>query len=133
MISCNRIRIAREVAALPLSMIEHHDMQVCMEQSEELWAGHIDGALACVWGIIPPTLMSSRAYLWLFVTPDMKGHEFLLVRHSQRQIERLLEEYSMLEGLTDKSADKSIRWLEWLGAEFYPHNDKFLRFEIRKR
>jgi hypothetical protein len=96
-------------------------MDFCLLMSTVIWAGFIDKRLACIWGVIPPTLMSSQAYLWLYTTDVIKGHEFILVRHSQLVIKEILEEYPSIVGHALMGADKSIRWLKWLGAEFgYP-------------
>jgi hypothetical protein len=96
-------------------------MDFCLLMSTVIWAGFIRGELACIWGVIPPTLMSNQAYLWLNTTDVLKGHEFIFVRHSQRVFEELLKEYPSIVGHVLIGADKTFRWLRWLGAEFgYP-------------
>jgi hypothetical protein len=99
--------------------------------SENLNIGKIDGKLICIWGVVPTTLLSDKAYLWLYTSPDMKGHEFLFVRKSQIAVKKMLEEYGELWGHTLRSNKKAIRWLEWLGAKFEPNGD-MLDFTIRK-
>jgi hypothetical protein len=93
-------------------------MDYCLLMSTDMWAGFINGKLACIWGIIPPTLMSYQAYLWLYTTDAIVGHEFILVRHSQLVIDGLLEHYPDIVGHATMGSDKSIRWLKWLGAKF---------------
>ena len=93
----------------------------CLLMSTVIWAGFIDGRLACIWGVIPPTLMSDQAYLWLYTTDVIKGHEFLLVRHSQLVIDEILDLYPSIVGHAIIGSDKSIRWLKWLGAKFGTH------------
>jgi hypothetical protein len=96
-------------------------MDFCLLMSTIIWAMFIEGKLACIWGIIPPTLMSYQAYLWLYTTDVIKEHQFCLVRHSQRAIEEILEEFPSIVGHAAIGSSKSIRWLRWLGAEFgYP-------------
>lgn len=134
MITAEREAIYAEIDKLPLSEKESLTMRACMRRSEGLWMGLIGGKLACIWGAIPPTLISDRCWLWLFHTDALVSHEFLLVRHSQRVVQALLEDYSVLEGITDPKDKKAVRWLMWLGAEFYsPNSEGFLPFEIRKR
>jgi len=43
-------------------------MEFCLLMSTIMWAGFIRGELACIWGVIPPTLMSNQAYAWLNTT-----------------------------------------------------------------
>lgn len=93
-------------------------MDFCLLMSTVIWAGFINKALACIWGVIPPSLMSNQAYLWLYTTDVIKGHEFVLVRHSQRVIEEILDEYPSIVGHAIIGSTKSIRWLKWLGAKF---------------
>jgi hypothetical protein len=109
------------VKGIELDEIGQRTMEFCLLMSTVIWAGFIDKKLACIWGVIPPTLMSNQAYLWLYTTDVIKGHEFILVRHSQLVIDEILEEYQSIVGHALMGAEKSIRWLKWLGAEFgYP-------------
>jgi hypothetical protein len=91
--------------------------------SVAIYAGMVDETPACLYGLIPPTMLSNRAYLWLLTTESVDQHKFLLVRHSQVVIEKLLEEYDCLVGDTLLADGRAMRWLKWLGAEFeYPVN-----------
>lgn len=107
-------------------------MDFCLLMSTVMWAGFIDGRLACIWGVIPPTLMSHQAYLWLYTTDVIKGHEFVLVRHSQLVIEQILEEYPSIVGHALMGADKSIKWLKWLGAKFGAPQGTGIPFRITR-
>ncbi len=107
-------------------------MDFCLLMSASIWAGSIDGVLACIWGVIPPTLLSNQAYLWLYTTDAIKGHEFVLVRHSQLVIEGILEEYPSIVGHAIIGSDKSIRWLKWLGAKFGQPQGLAIPFRISK-
>jgi len=107
-------------------------MDFCLLMSTVIWAGFIDDELACIWGVIPPTLMSSQAYLWLYTTDVIKGHEFILVRHSQMVIKQILEEYPSIVGHAIIGSSKSIRWLKWLGAKFGPPQGTGVPFRITR-
>lgn len=107
-------------------------MDFCLLMSTAIWAGFIDGELACIWGVIPPTLMSNQAYLWLYTTDVIKEHQFVLIRHSQRVMEEILKEYSSVVGHAIIGSDKSIRWLKWLGAKFGPPQGEALPFRITR-
>jgi hypothetical protein len=107
-------------------------MDFCLLMSTVIWAGFIDGGLACIWGVIPPTLMSNQAYLWLYTTDLVKEHQFLLVRHSQMVIKDILEEYPSIVGHAIIGSDKSIRWLKWLGAKFGEPQGTGIPFRITR-
>lgn len=96
-------------------------------------AGFIDGELVAVWGIIPPTMLSDQAYIWVYTTEHMTGHEFVLVRHSQRVVEKFLEQFSTIVGVTDRYARRSRRWLEWLGAVYGEAEGELVPFVIRRK
>lgn len=117
---------------IQLSPIDRKTMDFCFLMSVVIWTGSIDGVLACIWGVIPPTLMSYQAYLWLYTTDALKGHEFLLVRHSQMVIEEVLDEYPSIVGHAIIGSDKSIRWLKWLGAKFGEPQGLAIPFRITR-
>jgi hypothetical protein len=134
-------RIERITQARAIELTKHVDFSpveraatdFCINMATMIWAGFIDDKLACIWGVIPPTLMSSQAYLWLYTTDTIKEHQFVLVRHSQLVIQELLKEYSSLCGHALLGSEKSIRWLKWLGAKFgHPQGDG-VPFRISRR
>lgn len=109
-------------------------LEFCQSLSIEVWTGYVEGKLVCCWGLIPPTLLSNQAYLWMHSTPAIRDHQFLLVRHSQRIIEKMLEQYERIVGDCLRDAEDSIRWLKWLGAEFDGANDGgHCSFVIRRK
>jgi hypothetical protein len=84
--------------------------------------------------VIPPTILSDRAYLWLYTDEEkVSEHQFVFIRRSQIAVKRLLDEYKVLYGTTDATSKKTIRWLKWLGAEFIPSGDRTLEFVIRRK
>lgn len=124
---------ARELAKrLDMSQADERGMEFCYLMSVAIWVGLIDGEVACMWGLVPPSFLSNQAYLWLYTTDLIKEHQFILVRHSQIVMENLLEEYPSIVGHATVGDKKAIRWLRWLGAEFgYPQGTG-LPFRIRK-
>lgn len=101
--------------------------------SQDLFVGNYAGEIACVWGLVPPTLLSTRAYLWLYCTPLVDEHKFLFIRQSQLAVEKMLEKYDTIVGHTTAGNELAIRWLKWLGATFSPSDGKKLDFTIRKK
>lgn len=108
-------------------------LEFCQAMSSECWSGYVDGKLICCWGLIPPSLLSNQAYLWMHSTDAVKDHQFLLVRHSQRIIEQALRVYDRIIGHCNASAADSIRWLRWLGAEFEPPSGPYRGFVIKRK
>ena len=86
--------------------------------SPHAWAGLVDGNFACMWGLVPPTLLSDNAYLWLIVNELVDEHKFLFVRHSQIEMARMLDLYPTITGYCDVRHVRSMQWLRWLGAKF---------------
>src|SRR6266704_5757893 len=81
--------------------IAEHDripMRTCLVMSEQVFKGTIDGELACIWGLVPSSFLSGRAYIWMHVKPIVDQHQFVFVRHSQRILESLLQEYPIILG-----------------------------------
>lgn len=126
---------AREyIKHLVLTEEETWAMEYCFDMSTSIWVGLIDERLACIWGLIPPTLMSDQAYLWLYTTDVIEEHQFILVRHSQLVMEEILKRYRSVCGhvIVGKGDGKSIQWLRWLGAKFGKPEEKGVPFRITR-
>jgi hypothetical protein len=108
-------------------------LRECVYRSTEVRYGFIDGKVACMWGLIPPSLLSTTAYLWLLTTEIVAEHKFLFVRYSQRYVEEALKVYPTLVGDVIIGNPSALRWLRWLGAEFAPPEGGRIKFVIRKR
>jgi hypothetical protein len=105
-----------------------------MHRSQHCFVCYIKGEAAAVYGMIAPTLLSERAYIWLLVTNTIDHNKFLFVRHSQLVIERMLELYDTLEGETHIDDARALRWMKWLGAQYggAPRGGVLLPFTITK-
>jgi hypothetical protein len=106
-------------------------LRECMLRSIEVRYGLLDGEIACMWGLIPPTLLSDKAYLWLLTTDIVAEHKFLFIRHSQRYIEEALKIYPVIVGDVVLGNVSAMRWLKWLGAEFSEPDGKRISFTIQ--
>lgn len=115
-----------------LSVIEQETIQRSLMNSSGIWMGMDDDKIIAMWGLIPPTLMSDVAYLWMYHTKHLHNHVFRFIRHSQYAVKEMLREFPTIVGHTAVGADRSIQWLRWLGAEFgEPINNDFIPFTIR--
>jgi hypothetical protein len=120
---------ADHLAMLPT--IDQESMHRAIMNSSQVWLGSKDDQILAVWGLISPTLLSDVAYLWLFTTKHFVGHEFMLIRQSQRSVQAMLKEYSRIVGHGNVGHKRSLGWLRWLGAKFGEPQGNFLPFEIR--
>ena len=96
----------------------------------DLWIGLINEVPVCAWGLVPPSLISDRAYLWLYVTEGVEEHKFIFVRWSQRVMQELRKQYPTIYGCCDIHNSRAIRWMKWLGAEFGLPSDSVIPFVI---
>lgn len=114
---------------------EVKSLEHCLLFTAKVWVGMDKaGDFGCAWGLIPPTLFSDTAYLWLYhVDPVVEANKFLFVRNSQRIVEKMLEEYPRITGYCRVNSETSIRWLRWLGASFNEPNGEVVPFVIRKK
>jgi hypothetical protein len=101
--------------------------------STMIWAGSVNDQLLCLWGLVPPTMLSDQAYLWLHTTEAAKEHEFVLVRRSQIELKKMLAEFPRIVGHCQIEAEQSIRWLKWLGAAFGEPEGQLIPFVIRRK
>jgi len=115
-----------------LTPIEQDTMQRSLRNSSRVWMGMDDDKIIAMWGLIAPTLMSDMAYLWMYHTKHLHGHTFMFIRHSQRAVQEMLEDYPTIIGHAALRNQRSRQWLTWLGAEFgEPINDKVIPFTIK--
>jgi|SRR6516162_2990018 hypothetical protein len=111
--------------------LRHH-----MLLSEDAWIGKIDGELMIAWGVIPPCMLSSSAYVWVLVADALKRPEykFIFARYSQRIKDILLQKYDSLFGYCYPYQQDSLRWIKFLGAEFRELDERNrIPFKIRRK
>jgi hypothetical protein len=117
-----------------LSDSEREIMQRSMSNSAQVWIGEIHGEVVAVWGLIPPTILSDIAYLWMFSTKHMRGHILTFIRQSWRVVDLMLREFPTIVGHCKMENLHGQKWLRWLGAEFGdPINGAVFPFTIRAK
>lgn len=109
---------------------DYRALDACTSFASHLWIGYIRGEPVCAWGLVPPTFLSDRAYLWLYSTDAVEEFKFLFVRHSQLIMEQMKQIYPEIYGVCALSQPKSIRWLKWLGAKFDQPGSTYISFSI---
>ena len=106
--------------------------QQAMAFTTIMWSGSANGSIKCLWGLVPPTLLAEEAYLWLHVIEPVGDYEFAFVRHSQVAIEEALKLFPVIRGHCEAGADRSMRWIKWLGGKFYEPEGRMVPFVIRR-
>jgi hypothetical protein len=106
-----------------------------MAKSTMIWLGRADGVEACAIGVIPATIFSTKAYLWMIDSQICRQHPLRFIRWSRRVLNEVLKSYPTLVGLCSCENVYGRRWLEWLGAKFEntPVNDGHYGFTINGR
>lgn len=116
-----------------LAVMDQETIHRSIRNSTRIWAGLVGPDLVAMWGLIPPTLMSDTAYLWLITTAHLRQHQFVFIRHSQRAVEAMLAEYPEIVGHTLIENRRAQQWLRWLGAKFGdPINNTVYPFTISR-
>jgi hypothetical protein len=105
----------------------HH----CVQLSSHCWIANVDGNLACVWGLITPSLLSDKAYLWLHTFPSVP--KFALARRSREVLAEMLKKHKIIVGHCARHNRGASRWLKWLGAEFGPGYGDLVTWQIRQQ
>lgn len=109
------------------------ELRLFISLSSEVYTGMVDGEVACVWGLVPPSLLSESAHLWLWSNDLCDKHPFLLVRHSQMAMKHMLQQYPEIVGYCDVRQKRSRQWLTWLGATVGPPRGFLAPFVIRRQ
>lgn len=133
----DKVELRHLISASKEISLKDNEVQILdrvLMSSTMVWAGLLpDGRLACTWGLVPRTMMSDFAYLWLYTSALVQGHEFLFVRHSQLAVEEMLRAYPGLYGLVELGNESAMRWIRWLGAEFGEATLDGVPFVIRRK
>ena len=132
----SRQQVTDLISNLDEGRLSEHEIEVFNQYafiSTMLWAASVNGRLICLWGLVPPTLLSDQAYLWLHTTEAAKEHEFILVRRGQIELAKMLKEYPRIIGHCILGAEQSIRWLKWLGAKFGEPEGRLIPFVIKAK
>jgi hypothetical protein len=100
-------------ASSPLSLksVITHSVQL----SSYSKAGLVNGELACMWGVCPVSLLSSKGSPWLLATYVIEKHPMAFLRRCKPVIKKLRDSYSNLENYVDARNDVAIHWLKWMG------------------
>lgn len=79
------------------------------------WTGYVDGEPACIWGIVPSTMLSDDCYMWMAWNELVDQNRIIFARWSRLVIEAVLERWPVIFGYC--SSEGAERFLKWLGAK----------------
>lgn len=120
------------VADRRLTDAQENKLEELMDKSFNIHIGFIKGKIACVWGLITPSLLAEQAYMWLHTTDVVQKHKITFIRGSRDIVKIALEDFTSIVGECVKGNDRAVPWLKWLGAEFgEPLSDR-IPFVIRR-
>lgn len=102
------------------------------------WTARVDGEIALVCGC-GGDLVTGQGFAWMLSSDRLLDRPITFYRQSRAYIRWMGKAYSELSNMVDQRNEASIRWLQWLGAEFEPpvpygrHGLPFLKFTLRPR
>lgn len=86
--------------------------------SEEAWTAVINGRPALMWGVARRgCVFSIKGIPWLLATDDIKKCQVEFLKQSRMWVERMMENFAVLENYVYEENLLSIRWLKWCGFE----------------
>ena len=113
------------------------ELRESVKRSTLCFCVDIDGNQAALFGVVPQTLLSARARVWLLGTDDLAKVRKTFVKMSRVYVARFLRLYPVLWNCVDVRYKKAINWLMAIGADFSSETiggplHKFYLFEIRR-
>lgn len=108
-------------------------LETLLTRSTVRHIGMVDGEVAAMWGLVPQSILSNQAYLWLLTTDLAEQHKFLLVRYSQLFVKQALKHYEKIVGHCRAGDFAAKRWVRWLGGEFKVGDGKKVPFVIKRK
>jgi hypothetical protein len=130
------LEVAATSGRTPLQALEH-----ALEVSDEVWAALFDGAVACLWGVVPlrrSVLRGRVGAAWLLTGDLVERHPRAFWRHCRRELAGLFARWDELVNAMDCRNTPALRWGERLGFRledpraFGVEGLPFRRFSVRK-
>lgn len=106
-----------------------------LRKSSMAWTVLIDGQPEVMFGVGDLNILAGVGAAWLLGTDAVERHYISFLRGSKEWRGKLLGRYTVLRNFVDVRNTVSIRWLQWLGAEFSDpielRGSAFRMFELR--
>lgn len=100
--------------------------------------GLIDGEVACMCGIVSPSVLSTTGVPWLLSSNKVDSAGLSFAKGCKAYFKGYTRDFDLLVNFVDARHEQAIRWLKWLGftihpAEpFGPFSMDFHKIEMRK-
>ena len=98
--------------------------------SSPLVAGFCKGELLGFVGLLPPTILSPSAYIWMHETQAIARHKMWFARQAKSFLANMFKLYDNISG--NCFATRGPRWVESLGGEFIDKSGPVTSFIFRK-
>lgn len=110
------LREADRAEVLSLGREPEEALLVSLEHSAEAWTARTEaGAIVCMAGVCPSSLIGPTAYPWLLGSRLVSANPVTFVRESRRLVERWNARWSTLMNFVDDRYEAAHRWLMRLG------------------
>ena len=121
-----RIRESDRRECLAQTLLQPADaIAFVLGKSSQAWAGTVDGAAVCLFGVFPSTLVTpDHGRPWMVGTDAVETYQRAFLRRNRAIISEMKSRYSVLENWVDMRNDTSRKWLAWLGFTIHdaePH------------
>ena len=108
-------------------LMSYHTSKKCYSVRDEL------NNLYCSFGVAPIN-GTNIGSAWLLGTRRLPKIKKFFLKHSAEKVEDLLEGFDYLTNFVMRTNKLSIRWLEWLGAEFNDcQYENYLSFILERK
>lgn len=84
-------------------------------RSASAWAGLADGALVCLFGVVPASPAGNAGIPWLLGADSVAAYGRPFLRRNRAYVRAMLRDFPVLANVVDARNAVSIRWLRWLG------------------
>ena len=101
------------------------------------WTGLVDGKVACIFGVSPPSLMGDQGIVWMLGTPLIAKNARAFIRNSRTYIAQMLRAYPHLYNFVHVPNTRAIGWLKRMGFTVYNDpvvtatGEQFYPFELK--
>jgi hypothetical protein len=90
-------------------------LKYAFEHSELALTVIHDGKIAAMFGIVPISLISNRAIIWLLSSEEVPKMGLTFAKYSRPFIKMFLNLYPVLENWVDARYTKALSWLKFCG------------------
>lgn len=80
-----------------------------------------NGVIIGVGGVLPNEDRRDSARVWLLLTNDVLNHKIEFLRWSKKWHDEILKQYKYIYNNVYMKNVLHIKYLQWLGAQFYPY------------